>query len=213
MKAKRFSAILFDLDGTLVDTTHLYADACITGMNAIGIPFTHEDFRHHYQGAMGMESWISAMGGDTTRLEEVRQCRDAHYHELLRTKSTFLPGAIDILRHLHGRTGVVTNSVRSYVDAIHECIRLYDHLPISITADEMGDFCKPYPHGVLTLLDRLGVPAEEALYVGDQIFDLETAHNAGVTSCLIHGPHTPSNAAEHADMVIEGLEELREIDQ
>ena len=60
----KFSSVLFDLDGTLIHTTHLYEEACVQGMKAIGITFTSEDFRHHYPKGYSMHSWIEAKGGD-----------------------------------------------------------------------------------------------------------------------------------------------------
>lgn len=206
-----FSSVLFDLDGTLIHTTHLYEEACVKGMQAIGITFTAEDFRHHYPKGYSMHSWIEAKGGDPARLEEVRIARDAVYHELLATKSEYCDGAMDLLTFLEGHpTGVITNSWRSYLDAIHRKLAIYDHLTEIITADDMGDLCKPHPHGLLLTADRLKADPAASIYVGDQIFDLEAARAAGMTACLVRGPHSPEGAEKHADLVVESLRELQE---
>lgn len=204
----RFDAVFFDLDGTLIQTTHLYADACIAGMRAIGLDFSMDDFRRLYPLGGSMSRWIAEKGGDPSRLQEVRSARDIVYHDLLKTQTTFLPYAPELLARLRGRTGVATNSWRSYTDAIHECIGLYDHVEYLVTADEMGDFCKPHPHGLLSLADSIGVVPERCVFVGDQMFDLEAARAAGMTACLLQGTHTPTEALMHADISLQSLDEL-----
>lgn len=205
-----FSAVLFDLDGTLVHTTHLYEEACIAGMASIGITLSSDDFRRLYGTGYGMGPWIEEMGGDSARLPEVRASRDAVYHDLLSTRSEYCDGAKDILALLDAHpTGVITNSWRTYLDAIHTKLAIYDHLSEIMTADDMGDFCKPHPHGLLVTADRLGVSPESCIYIGDQIFDLEAARAAGMTACLVRGSHSPKGAEKHADIVVESLGELQ----
>ena len=206
----KFDAILFDLDGTLIQTTHLYEEACIAGMRSIGLEFSPEDFKRLYPTGYSMASWITEKGGDASRLEDVRAARDIVYHELLATRSEFAPGALEILEFLRDHpTGVITNSWRSYLDAIQKKLAIYDFLKEIVTADDMGDFYKPHPHGLLLTADRLGADPENSIYVGDQIFDLQAARAAGMTACLIYGPHTPEGAEKHADLIVESLVELQ----
>lgn len=207
----KFDAILFDLDGTLIDTTHLYEEACIAGMRAIGVEFSSEDFSRLYPLSYSMTGWITEKGGDVRRLDEVRTARDIVYHELLETQSEYCDGAIELLEFLKDHpTGVITNSWRSYLDAIHKKLSIYDHLTEIVTADEMGDFCKPHPHGLLMTADKLKADPKNSVYIGDQIFDLEAAKAAGMTACLVYGSHSPAGAETHADMVVESLAELQQ---
>ncbi len=206
----KFASILFDLDGTLIQTTHLYEEACIAGMQAIGLEFSSEDFQRLYPQNYSMTGWIIEKGGKADQLDIVRAARDVIYHELLATKSEYCEGALELFAFLKTHpTGVITNSWRSYLDAIHTKLSIYDHLTEIMTADDMGDFCKPHPHGLLLTTDRLGVDPKNSIYVGDQIFDLEAARAAGMTACLIYGPHSPKGAEKHADIVVESLAELQ----
>lgn len=211
-RSMNYSAVLFDLDGTLIQTTHLYEEACIAGMNAIGIEFTPEDFRLLYPTGYAMGRWIEAKGGDIARLQEVRAARDCLYHELLATRSEYCEGALELLEFLAGHpTGVITNSWRSYLDAIHKKLSIYDRLSTIVTADEMGDFCKPHPHGLLLTSDKLGVDPKKSIYIGDQIFDLHAARAAGMTACFIRGSHSPPDAEKHADVIVGSLAELQNL--
>ncbi len=206
----KFDAVLFDLDGTLIHTTHLYEEACIAGMHSIGLDFSSDDFRRLYPLSYSMGSWITEKGGDPTRLEEVRAARDVLYHELLATRSEYCDGALELLEFLKDHpTGVITNSWRSYVDASHKKLSIYDFLKEIVTADDMGDFCKPHPHGLLLLADRLKADPKKSVYVGDQTFDLHAAKAAGMTACLVRGLHSPKDAEEHADIIVESLAELQ----
>lgn len=206
----KFAAILFDLDGTLIHTTHLYEEACIEGMRSIGLSFTPEDFARLYPTNYSMRGWIIEKGGDPERLEDVRIARDLVYHELLSTRSEYCDGATDILAFLKDHpTGVITNSWRSYLDAINKKLSIYERLTEIVTADEMGEMCKPHPHGLLLTADKLKADPKDSIYIGDQIFDLEAARAAGMTACLVRGPHSPAGAEKHADMVVESLMELR----
>lgn len=210
MSPMKFDSVLFDLDGTLIHTTHLYERACIEGMRSIGLDFTKDDFKRLYPTGYSMGNWIKDKGGDPARLEEVRTARDVVYHELLSTESEYCHGAIELLDFLREHpTGVITNSWRSYLDAIHKKLGIYDRLTEIVTADDMGDYYKPHPHGLLVTADKLGVEPGKSVYVGDQIFDLEAARRAGMTACLVRGPHSPEGAEKHADMVVESLAELQ----
>lgn len=206
----KYDSVLFDLDGTLISTTHLYEQACIAGMRAIGLEFSSDDFKRLYPTGYSMAGWIVEKGGRAEQLETVRAARDVVYHDLLSTQSEFCPGALELLEFLRDHpTGVITNSWRSYLDAIHKKLAIYDHLKEIVTADDMGDFYKPHPHGLLITADKLGADPEKSIYVGDQIFDLEAARAAGMTACLIYGPHSPKGAEKHADLVVESLAELQ----
>lgn len=205
----KFSAILFDLDGTLIRTTHLYEEACIKAMHAVGLPATSEEFSRLYPLGNSTECWIKEAGGDPSLLDTVRTIRDRNYHELLRTRSEFLPEALALLDGLSTTpTAAVTNSWRSYLDSIHECIGLYDHVSDIVTADDTKPFYKPHPHGLLLAADRLGIDPKQCAYVGDQPFDLHAAKAAGMHACLIHGQHTPKEIEKEADTVLESLGDL-----
>ncbi len=157
-----------------------------------------------------MKNWIIEKGGKKEQLEDVRAARDNVYHHLLATKTEFCPGTLELLAFLRDHpTGVITNSWRSYLDAINKKIAIYDHFKEIVTADDMGDFYKPHPHGLLLTTEKLGVDPKKSVYVGDQIFDLQAAKAAGMTACLIYGPHSPQGAEKHADMVVESLVELQ----
>ena len=205
----RFSAILFDLDGTLIDTISLYRRACIQGMASAGLDLTHEEFDAYYVSGSSLEEWIRLKGGEKGDAPLVRRERDRAYHMLLRTEPAFFLGAEELLNDLLDfPKAIVTGSWKSYVDALDECVEITKHFPHIITADDTSPFHKPHPHGLLLAADRLGVDPRKCVYIGDQMFDIDAAHAAGMTSCLVPTQFTPKEAHGKAEMELESLDEL-----
>ncbi|HRH93792.1 MAG TPA: HAD family phosphatase [Candidatus Peribacteria bacterium] len=204
-----YDAILFDLDGTLVDTIDLYKEACLAALGGAGLRFTTEDFARLYPTACSFSDWVIHGGGKEEHIEPLRGIRDNAYCALLRERTVFLDGAEELLTALTGRPmAIVTGSWKSYVDAIDEKLKVSRRVGHLITADDMGDFHKPHPHGLFLAADRLGVDPAKCLYVGDQMFDVGASRAAGMKSCCMVSRHTPAQAIAEADMVVRSLPEL-----
>lgn len=195
-------ALLFDLDGTLVETIHLYEEAMCETLRSYGIECTHEEFIAMYHRGIGIEAFIREHRGDGIDVSSARASRDAAYVRLLRDKTTWLPGAKEVLDATATiPRALVTKSWRHYVDAIDAAIGLAEHFSRIVTANEMQPYFKPHPRGFLLAADALGVDPERCLVIGDQLFDIEAARACGMRSFLIDGYHTPSRARDMAEIV------------
>ncbi len=203
------SAILFDLDGTLIHTIHLYEEACQAALQRHGMAVTPEQFRELYSRPSGLHTWIEELGGDASLLETVRDVRDELYVDLLRSKTEWLPFAPQVIADLQDRTlGIITGSRKPYLKAIDERLGLYEHFDTIVDQDDMDPYHKPHPHGLLLACTRLGVEPENCTYIGDQPFDVDAANAAGMTSVLIRSHYTPDDAHAKADVTLENLPEL-----
>ncbi len=206
---KKYDAILFDLDGTLVDTIDLYEQACLAALGGAGLKFTAEDFKKYYPTGCSFNEWVIHGGGKEEHVQPLRRVRDATYCDLLRRHTAYVDGAEDLLDVVKDKpTAIVTGSWKTYVDAIDELLGVTSRVGHLITADDLGDFHKPHPHGLLLAADRLDIDPAKCLYVGDQMFDVGASKAAGMTSCCIVSRHTPAQAVEKADMVVRSLPEL-----
>lgn len=205
-----YDAILFDLDGTLVDTITLYKRACIQALEHGGLRFSSEDFDRLYPMGTSFNDWIMRIGGKEEQTPFLRAKRDDAYCELLRQHTVFYDGATDLLRSIGNHpSAIVTGSWKRYVDAIDALLNVTTHVDHLVTADDLGDFHKPHPHGLLLAADSLRVDPSRCLYVGDQMFDVGAAKAAGMTSCCIVTGHTPKQAIAEADFVVRSLPELQ----
>lgn len=208
----KFSAVLFDLDGTLVETIHLYEEAMTSTFAGYGLTIDHQDFLAMYHRGTSIDTLLRECLGQDGDVSEARIIRDAEYIRLLEERSEWLPDAVSVLDATqHLPRAIVTKSWQSYVSAIDRKLGVLQHFDTVMTAEHMKPYFKPHPHGFLIAADALGVPPSECLVIGDQLFDIEGAKNAGMQSILFHGPHTPKEAHGSADMDIDSLQKIIEL--
>ena len=205
-----YAAILFDLDGTLVDSIGIYSEAVKDMFAAVGVQLPQEAFRSSYGQGLVLKDWLAKFNIGEDQMGVLRPLRDQRYIALLREKIEWLDGASRLLATLKERhpLGLITGSWQSYVDAIDSRLQVSPHFQTVVTADDIGDFMKPHPHGLLLAADRMGVEPEQCIYIGDQLFDIDAAKSAGMASCCLRGTYTPKEAVERADFVVETLEEI-----
>ncbi len=202
-----FAAILFDLDGTLVSTIDVYFHAVRDSFREIGITVTKEQFDEWYKRPVHLEGVLAEHGLTEEDVPQIRGLRDRMYIERLKTDTTWIDGAEELLARVTAShpVAIVTGSHMSYVNAIDERLGIKRYVQTYVTADEVGKFMKPHPHGLVLAADLLGVDTKECLYVGDQAFDMVAARACGMTGCLVPSAYTPAGAAREADMVVERL--------
>jgi len=209
----KYSTILFDLDGTLVNTIALYERAVIDTMFHSGAVLTPGRFREMYHAGDSIAGLIREFGLDTTREQELRAKRDTIYMDLLRSQVHWYPGAENLLKNLSSdrSLGLVTGSRKTYVDAIEERLPLQRHFESIITMEDMDGFHKPHPHSLLLAADRLGIDPTTTIYVGDQLFDIHAAKAAGMPSVVVLTEYTPKEAANEADYVLDQITDLEKL--
>ena len=206
-----FGAVLFDLDGTLVDTIGYWIEAYLETLLDVDIHIDTEEFLlTTYTLNKHFEDVLEYYGIDPSRAGELRASRDKRYTDILRTRALWLEGAEDMLRSTTEKypTAIITGSHKSYIDAMDTQIQLKSLVSTIITTDDMGGRTKPHPHGLLLASKELEVAPEQCIYIGDQVFDIEAANAAGMTSCLFWTEYTPPTAGENADMTVESLAEI-----
>jgi HAD superfamily hydrolase (TIGR01509 family) len=211
-------AIIFDLDGTLVDTIPLYEEAYLSMLASAGVGCdpdefrsVYEKFRETYALNIHLSESLKLYGIPQTREEEMRRVRDAEYCELVRTRVEWFPDAKRLLDALPAATpkAIVTGSWQHFVDAIEERLPLSQYIEVIVTSEEFRPHVKPDPAGLLIAAQKLRVPPQDCVYVGDQEFDMEAARRAGMQACLIvREDYTPPRAEEKADICVHSLEEL-----
>lgn len=176
-------AVIFDLDGTLLNTLTDLAASCNRALEQMGLPQHTTDEIRSFIGNGARLLCNRAVGMDAPA-EVVDQCLklfQADYNIHLNDHTAPYEGVMDMLRVLLENgigCAVVSNK---YDIATKEICRLHfgDLIPVAI-GEGNGIKKKPCPDGVNKALSLLGAEAHEALYVGDSDTDVETAHNAGL---------------------------------
>ncbi len=215
-----FRVVGFDLDGTLLDTSGDLAAAVNDALASVGRPTLSVEANRPMIGggsrhmlAQGMQ----ATGGCTDAELDVLTARLLGYYEAnIAVHTRPFPGVLDALDALAARgvtIGVMTNKVE------HLAVKLLDALGLSarfaavIGGDTVGQG-KPAPEPILEMVRRCG--GGRAAFVGDSIYDIEGAHNAGLPAVAVsfgflHQPVETLGAdavIDHYDGLLPALERL-----
>jgi len=182
-------ALLFDLDGTLLDSIDLLLD-CMEHAFA-GRPIAPS--RAEWTEGIGtplrqqMREWHVA----EHELEQVVSRYRAHQHAHLERMTSLFPGALDVLHWARAEgvpTGVVTSKGRGMTTRSLRHVGLADAFEVIVTADDTPRH-KPDPLPVQHALQQLGVSPRRALFVGDSTHDMHAGRRAGTyTGAALWGP-------------------------
>jgi pyrophosphatase PpaX len=181
----RFPVVLFDLDGTLIDSgPMIVASMKHAAMSVLGreIP---EEVLSAAVGGPGLSAQMHALAPD--RVDELVAAYRAHNEPLHDDLEAFWD-VIEILPHLreqHRRLGIVTAKRRATVRlAFDRLPALEANFDVVITADDTERH-KPAPDPILAAVARLDASPTEAVYVGDSPFDVRAAKAAGVYAVAV----------------------------
>nr|WP_300141710.1 HAD family phosphatase [Propionicimonas sp.] len=206
------SAVVFDMDGTLTDTEHVW-DVVRRGLaEAEGLPWPDEASR----AMMGMstQEWSGYLGdvvGLTGTAQEVAQRTIdgmlAHYESGIE----LLPGAVEAVRRMAGRwpVGLASSSPRVLIDAAVRAMGLDGVFGTTLSTEELGAG-KPAPDVYVEVCRRLGVEPGRAVAVEDAQNGILSAHAAGLAVVAIppHFNPPPPEILALADVVLDTLDEL-----
>ena len=176
------TAVLFDLDGTLVDSVYQHVLAWREALEAGGIQLAI--WRIHRQIGMSGGLFVNALARETGRTlssEEVERIHQVHGQAFKRYASQVrpLPGAQELLAHLTevGVPWAIATSGRLQSARLSlDLLGISDDVPI-ITRD-MVRHAKPDPDLFLAAAEKLGIPIGDSVVVGDSIWDLLAAQRA-----------------------------------
>ncbi|WP_111766763.1 HAD family hydrolase [Nakamurella deserti] len=175
-------AVLFDIDGTLVDSNYLHVQAWSEAMAAAGHPA--DDASIHR--AIGMDSDLllrSVLGRDTpTPVTDAAAAGHADRYQALASRLRVFDGARELLHAIHsgGRQVVLaTSAPPAELDALLAVLDAADDVD-HVTSGEDVSQAKPAAELIEVALGRAGVTAAEAVLVGDTVWDGEAAARAGV---------------------------------
>lgn len=178
-----YRAVIFDLDGTLLDTLDDLCDAVNVALSAHGYPArTREEVRAFVGNGVRLLIARALPGGESdSRFEEVFATFLSYYAAHDRQKTAPYPGLVALLTSLQERgvhVAVVSNKFDAAVREL--CAHYFGGLVEVAVGESPAVPKKPAPDTVLRAMQLLGVPAETCVYVGDSDVDIETAKNAGI---------------------------------
>ncbi|UCF21069.1 MAG: HAD-IA family hydrolase [Gemmatimonadota bacterium] len=206
-----YFGILFDLDGTLVDSLELILSS----------------YRHTMAEHVGRvppdDAWLRTMGmplrvqlrsfaDSPAQLEAMFRTYVAHnaaHHDRLVREFPGMTAAVTALRNAGFRLGVVTSKIRDHARRELRSCGLDGLFTSLVSADDVTE-PKPHPQPVIKGLESLDLDPADALFVGDSLYDLQAGRAAGVrTAAALWGPFDRDRLAEGTpDYWLEDISEL-----
>ena len=189
-KNHKTKLVLFDLDGTLIDT----APDFLSALNKVLIDngedvITEKELRFHIsEGTSKMIKTFFKIEEDDVNFEKYKNQFLSEYRSNLTKKSKLFDGIKSLIQYLESNSimyGVVTNKYFEYAKPIIESFPELSNVKIIICPDHVS-ISKPDPEGILQACNKLNVTPDDTIYLGDHLNDLMAGEAAGtkVIGCL-----------------------------
>lgn len=212
MRDPALKLLVFDWDGTLMDSVGSIVGCTQAVIAELGLGEADETTIRGTVG-LGLRETVDTLvpGCDDALYDVVLECYRRHWVATFRDRPLLFPGVRGMLGDL-AQAGyllaVATGKSRRGLEHALDQTGLRGHFHASRTADEA--LSKPHPQMLLDILDELGVHPRAALMVGDSIYDLRMAANAGTHgAAVLSGAHGREELAAEAPRVL--LEQIAEL--
>jgi len=200
-------AVLWDLDGTLVDSADFHWRSWRDTLAADGVAITYQQFRESFgqRNDRILRQWLG-QNADPARIERIGDAKEAEYRRLATTEGlTALPGAADWVRRLHGegwQQAIASSAPRLNVEVMLRVLAL-DRFIDAIVAAEDVTRGKPAPDVFLEAARRLSASPERCVVVEDAAAGIEAARAGGMRSIGVN-----RTTRLDADVVVSSLTDL-----
>lgn len=184
------STVLFDLDGTLIDSIRLIIDSYHHTLATHGLPPKSDE---EWLAGIGtpltvqFSQWVNDADRMAALVATYREYNLAHHD----SRVSAYPGVVDVIHRLNQRElrlGVVTSKNVAGARRGLRLIGIEETMEVIVGADDVQN-PKPHPEPIHLALERLGVTAESTIYVGDSLHDMHAGRGAGVrTAAVLWGP-------------------------
>jgi pyrophosphatase PpaX len=206
MKATKLRAVLFDWDGTLVDSYEADSAAYLAMFRAMKIPWGLEELAQHYS-----PNWYDVYRAaklPEARWDDADRCWRTHYAKHSPELMPHARSVLELLRRQH-RLGLVTSGDRQRVTRQLRQFRLTRIFSARVCSGDTQQK-KPHPAPLRMALRCLALKPSACVYVGDSPEDLQMARSAGVQAIAVLGPFPTEKRLRAAkpDYLLESIREL-----
>ncbi len=177
--------LIFDLDGTLIESKWDIAASVNLTLKDLGLPCREEEEIFGFVGDGVRRLLRLAVGEENqSKYEEALSVFRRHYLEHCLDRTRFYPGIDDVLSHFREKDkAVATNKSIEYTKVILDGLGPH-HFSYVVGGDD-GFGLKPEPGMLLHILEQLNIKKDRAVLVGDSTNDINAAHNAGIRVCAV----------------------------
>lgn len=213
---KKYDTIIFDLDGTLLNTLEDLADSVNAALRMYGFPCRKvEEIRSFVGNGVARLMELSIPDGiNNPNYEKCLEDFRSHYSINMQNKTDTYEGIMELLGQLSEENYKIAIVSNKFDNAVKELNKVYFEKYIKVAIGESeGVSKKPSPDTVFKALDELKSTADKAIYVGDSEVDVKTAKNSGVLCVGVTWGFRDREIleAKGADHIIDRPQELLEI--
>ncbi len=185
--SQKFTLLIFDWDGTLMDSQARIVDCFQTSIKALGLQTRSVDDIRQIVG-LGLFEGFEALCPDATpaQLKQATKIYRDNYFSAQAKPTPLFDKADEVLKTLYDQgyqLAIATGKGRRGLDEALEQTGLKQLFHSTRCAEET--FSKPHPQMLYEILEELNVDADHAVMIGDSLFDLEMANNAGMASIAV----------------------------
>lgn len=196
MTSPNIRGVIFDLDGTLIESYQAIYLSFQYAYARMGLPpLSYEDSRRVV--GLGLTLTFNDLLGKERTPEALRLFRQ-RYWEVFADHTHFLPGARELICELHRRgirQAIATNKLGRFSRAIIRHLGMEEFF-LAILGDEDVALNKPHPEMLLAAIEKMGLPKETVIMVGDSLVDIQAAQNTGIRIFAI-----PSGTARREELL------------
>jgi phosphoglycolate phosphatase len=213
---KKYDTVIFDMDGTLLNTLEDISDSVNHVLAMYGFPCRKPHEVRSFLGNGAARLMELAVPGGISNPQYGICLNDYcnHYQENLQNKTCVYEGVMSMLEQLSGRGYKIAIVSNKSDNAVKELAGLYFGEYVKVAIGETADIArKPAPDTVMRAIEELGSTAAKTVYVGDSEVDVETAKNCGIKCVGVTWGFRDREVLEQegADYIIDSPQDLLKI--
>ncbi len=201
-------AVIFDMDGVLVDTARPHYESWVAVARERGVEITWEQFHETF--GQPNHQIIPRLLGPGLSADEIRgidECKEAAFRDIFRHSVRPLPGVVELIRGLHAagwRLAVGSSAPPENIEMVLEALGVAGYFGAVVCARDVQRG-KPAPDVFLKAAEAVGVEPARCLVIEDAPAGIQAAHAAGMKCLALTSSH-PTAALSRADRVVASLE-------
>jgi len=213
MAEYRNYAILWDMDGVLVDTGNFHYQSWKETFEEFDILFDKEDFRKTFgMNNAGILEWVFGEKPQPEKVSRISDEKESIFRDLVKGKAKPLPGVLDWLKQFQAwglRQSIASSAPPKNIEVIVAELNIEEYFDAIISGFNLPG--KPNPDVFLKAADAIRIRPENCIVIEDAIAGVEGAKRAGM-KCIAVKTINPANALEKADLILNNLGEMSKED-
>lgn len=208
------SSLIFDLDGTLIDSSEDISNSVNYTLAQLGLPKkTKQDVQGYIGDGMKVLLMKATGQKQANLIKEAIEIFRPHYLEHCTDNTSLYSGAKDVLDYFESKKmALVSNKPVEMVLKTLDCLGINAYFPIILGAESTKEK-KPHPEPLLKSLDLMRVSPRSCLMVGDGITDIQAGKSAGILTCAVTYGYKSRQQLEQCkpDFMIDRINQLKQI--